>query len=155
MRELIAYTDGGSRGNPGPAAAAVYFPDGLVDAAFDEYTNVGRLHTEGKYIGTRTNNEAEYEALILALQRALNHGYDKLTVFTDSEVMMKQMRGVYRCGAPTLIPLFEKAYGLACQLDFEINHVPREQNKEADTIVNEVLNAHHNGSECPKCRDKQ
>lgn len=135
MRELIAFTDGGSRGNPGDAASAAHYPHLSTP---DEKNFWGQI-TDAKYIGVRTNNEAEYEALILALRRALQDDYTKLTVFSDSKLMVNQMKGNFRVESPLLLPLYEEAYTLACQLDFEINWIPREKNKEADAVCNQVL----------------
>jgi ribonuclease HI len=137
MRQLIAYTDGARRGN-GDTSCGVFFPYGL------EGKGIGGLpvYTYGEYTGKGTNNEAEYSGLILALKHALTYSYTSLKVFSDSQLIVKQMRGIYRVESSSLRPLYEKAYTLACQLDFEINWVPREQNTEADRICNEVLDRH-------------
>lgn len=134
MRELIAFTDGARRGN-GDTAAGVYFPEGL------EGKGAGGLpvYTYGEYTGKGTNNEAEYKGLILALKHALTYSYTRLTVFSDSKLIVNQMKGLYRVDSETLLPLFSTAYTLALKLDFEINWVPREKNEEADAVCNQVL----------------
>jgi len=129
-QEIIAHIDGGSRGNPGPAAFGVVItaPDGQTVAAF------------GKFIGTRTNNFAEYQGLLAALQYALDNGYSRLRVLTDSELMARQISGVYKVRHPDLKPLFAEAQARIGRLaSFSIRHVYREQNREADRLVNEAL----------------
>jgi ribonuclease HI len=137
MRQLIAYTDGARRGN-GDACAAAYYPNG----ATPNEKSLGAVVHDHVLLGMKTNNEAEYSGLILALERALSDGYQKLKVFSDSQLIVKQMQGVYRVESSSLRPLYEKAYTLACQLDFEIKWIPRAQNTEADRICNEVLDRH-------------
>ncbi len=125
-----AYLDGASRGNPGPAAYAVIFyrPDGR------EQNQLSR------YIGIKTNNEAEYYALIAALDFALAHGIRRLTVRSDSELLVRQMQGRYKVRHPKLRPLFEQATKLARQLEyFSVEHIPRELNSAADALANQAL----------------
>jgi ribonuclease HI len=125
-----ANVDGGSRGNPGPAAYGVVVRDG--GGAI-----VAQLK---KYIGQNTNNVAEYFALIAALDYAQSHGVRALRVESDSELMVKQMRGQYKVKSEELKPLFERAKKMAASLElFRIAHVYREQNREADVLVNQVL----------------
>jgi ribonuclease HI len=125
-----ANIDGGSRGNPGPAAYGVVIRDG--GGAI-----VARLK---KYIGRNTNNVAEYFALIAALDYAQAHGVRSLRVESDSELMVKQMRGQYKVKSADLKPLFERASKMAQGLEsFRIEHVYREQNREADALVNQAL----------------
>jgi ribonuclease HI len=128
--EIIAHIDGGSRGNPGPAAygVAIETPQGQSVTAF------------GKYIGRTTNNVAEYQGLLAALEYALNHEHPRLRVFTDSELMAHQINGRYKVRSPDLKPLFDKAKGLISRLEsFSIRHVYREQNREADRLANEAM----------------
>ena len=121
----VAFVDGGSRGNR-DAAAAAYFP----------LSN----ETVSKFLGKKTNNEAEYAGLILALNHVLESGLVGLKVYSDSELMVKQMQGKYRTESESLRPLWLEAFGLSQKLDyFEIQHVPREANKIADAEVNVVL----------------
>jgi ribonuclease HI len=125
-------TDGGARGNPGPAAAAYVLEaeDGTVLAA------------HGEAIGVATNNEAEYRALVAGLARALDLGVDELEVVSDSELLVKQMRGEYRVKKPALQDLFLEASRLARELgSVRYTAVRREHNELADSLVNEVLDA--------------
>jgi ribonuclease HI len=125
-----ANIDGGSRGNPGPAAYGVVIRDGSGEI-------VARLK---KYIGQNTNNVAEYFGLIAALDYAQTHGVRALRVESDSELMVKQMRGEYKVKSAELKPLFERAKKVAQGLaSFRIEHVYREQNREADALVNQAL----------------
>ena len=125
-----ANIDGGSRGNPGPAAYGVVVRDGSGAI-------VARLK---KYIGQNTNNVAEYFGLIAALDYAQTHGVRALRVESDSELMVKQMRGQYKVKSAELKPLFERAKKMSQGLEsFRIEHVYREQNREADALVNQAL----------------
>jgi ribonuclease HI len=125
-----ANVDGGSRGNPGPAAYGVVVRDPRGEI-------VARLK---KYIGNNTNNVAEYFGLIAALDYAQNHGIRGLRVESDSELMVKQMRGQYKVKSAELKPLFERAKKMSQTFEsFRISHVYREQNKEADALVNQAL----------------
>jgi ribonuclease HI len=124
---IIAYCDGGSRGNPGPAGFGVYIQD-----------SAGRVLAElSEYLGARTNNFAEYSALLAALEFAIAHGHKSLRVISDSELMVKQMKGQYRVNSPELRPLYEEARRRIPQLDhFQIQHVLREKNRHADRLAN-------------------
>jgi ribonuclease HI len=125
-----ANVDGGSRGNPGPAAYGVVVRDPRGEI-------VARLK---KYIGNNTNNVAEYFGLIAALDYAQNHGIRALRIESDSELMVKQMRGQYKVKSEELRPLFERAKKMSQMFEsFRISHVYREQNKEADALVNQAL----------------
>ena len=125
-----ANVDGGSRGNPGPAAYGVVVRDPRGEI-------VARLK---KYIGNNTNNVAEYFGLIAALDYAQNHGVRALRVESDSELMVKQMRGQYKVKSAELKPLFERAKKMSQTFEsFRISHVYREQNKEADALANQAL----------------
>lgn len=130
---VVIYTDGGARGNPGPAGAGVVILNG------------GSLVTEiKKYLGSRqTNNWAEYEALFLALEEAKRRGLTgEVEIRMDSELIVKQMRGEYRVKEPTLKPQYEKVRTLLA--DFaavRFVHVRREENKEADRLVNEAIDS--------------
>ncbi len=124
---IVAYCDGGSRGNPGPAGFGVYIQDGAGKV----------LAEESEYLGMRTNNFAEYSALLAAIQFALSHGHRRLRVISDSELIVKQMKGQYRVNSPELRPLHEQARRLTFALEkFEIQHVLREKNRHADRLAN-------------------
>jgi ribonuclease HI len=130
--------DGGSRGNPGPAAWGVV----ILDAA-------GRA-VEGfaAAIGRATNNVAEYTALLEALAIALARDADDVELLADSELVVKQVRGEYKVKHPDLIPLHAEALRLIASIRrFKIGHVPREQNKDADKLVNRALNLYENGGD--------
>ena len=132
-----ANIDGGSRGNPGPAAYGVVIrdPGGAI---------VAKLK---KYIGRTTNNVAEYYGLIAALDYAQSHGIRALCIESDSELLVKQMRGQYRVKSPELRPLFERARKMSQGFEFfRIDHVYRERNAEADTLANEALDETSGGS---------
>ena len=122
--------DGGSRGNPGPAAygVVVHDPQGAIVAQLK------------KYIGRSTNNVAEYYGLIAALDYAESHGVRAVRIEADSELMVKQMRGQYKVKSADLQPLFERARKMSQGFEsFRIEHVYREQNRDADRLANEAL----------------
>src|SRR6266581_4978810 len=128
-----AYTaniDGAARGNPGPASYGLVLrrPDGTP------------LESLGKYIGRHTNNVAEYYALIAALDYAVANGIKRLRVQSDSQLIVNQIKGLYKVKHPDLRPLHERAKKLAAGLEaFAIQYVPREQNREADAAANAAL----------------
>jgi len=125
-----ANVDGGSRGNPGPASYGVVIRDPRGEI-------VAKLK---KYIGRSTNNVAEYYGLIAALDYAQQHGVRALRVESDSELLVRQMRGQYKVKSADLRPLFERARKMAASLaSFKIDHVYREQNAQADALANEAL----------------
>jgi len=127
---ITAYTDGGARGNPGPAGYGVHIED--AD---------GQTLAELKgALGQTTNNVAEYRGLLAALEWAVEHGQRALRIRADSQLLVKQMLGEYRVKHPGLQPLYEQARRLVSQLDKVIfEHVRREQNKEADRLANEAM----------------
>jgi len=132
---ITANVDGGARGNPGPAGYGAYIRDtsGTVIAQLSEY------------LGHKTNNFAEYSALLAALEYAVTNGHRALKVISDSELMVRQMNGQYKVNSPDLKPLYEKARSLARQLDkFTIQHVLREQNRHADKLANEAMDRGQN-----------
>ena len=125
-----ANIDGGSRGNPGPASYGVVVRNERGEI-------VAKLK---KYIGRMTNNVAEYYGLIAALDYAQSHGVRALRVESDSELLVRQMRGHYKVKSPDLRPLFERAKKMSQTFEsFRIDHVYREQNAEADALANEAL----------------
>jgi ribonuclease HI len=130
--KAMLWTDGGARGNPGPAAYGYVLEaeDGTVLAA------------HGEAIGTATNNVAEYRALIAGLEKAAELGVDELEVVSDSELLVKQMRGEYKVKKDTLRALFEEASDLANRLgSVRYTAVRREHNELADRLVNEALDS--------------
>jgi ribonuclease HI len=132
-----ANIDGGSRGNPGPAAYGVVIRDAKGDI-------VAKLK---KYIGRMTNNVAEYYGLIAALDYMQSQGIRALRIESDSELLVKQMRGQYKVRSPELQPLFERARKMSQALEFfRIDHVYREQNREADALANEAMDEVEGGS---------
>ena len=125
-----ANVDGGSRGNPGPASYGVVIRDPRGEI-------VARLK---KYIGRTTNNVAEYYGLIAALDYAQSNSIKALRVESDSELLVKQMRGTYRVKSADLKPLYERAKKMSQAIPaFRIDHVYREQNREADLLANEAM----------------
>ncbi len=127
---FIAWCDGGSRGNPGPAGygAVVQNPEGQT---------VARL---SQFLGMQTNNFAEYSGLLAVLEWALANGAHRLKVVSDSELMVNQMKGRYKVASPVLRPLWEEARRRAARLEaFEMTHTLRGGNKEADRLANEAM----------------
>jgi ribonuclease HI len=124
---LVAHIDGGARGNPGPAGYGVAIED-----------EAGRPVAElSEYLGKQTNNYAEYSGLLAALTYALKHGFKALKVFSDSELMVRQIKGQYKVNHPALKELYGKATKMIDDLEaFEINHVLREKNRAADRLAN-------------------
>ncbi|MDP3902194.1 MAG: ribonuclease HI family protein [bacterium] len=136
MNKMIVYTDGGSRGNPGPAGIGV--------AIMDEAGNLSKSYS--KFLGRKTNNEAEYEAVIFALEKIRSLlGKEKskkmeVDMRMDSQLVARQLNGEYKIENERLAPLFIKIWNL--KLDFNkvnFTHVPREQNKDADRLANEAM----------------
>ncbi len=126
----MLFADGGSRGNPGPAACGAVL--------FDEHGEVVR--EIGEYVGIATNNVAEWRGVVAGLAAALNEGITEISVRLDSELVVRQLTGVYRVKHPDLIPLHRKARELLAKfVAVDIAHVRREKNKEADAVVNRVL----------------
>jgi ribonuclease HI len=124
---LVAYIDGGARGNPGPAGYGVVIEDEL-----------GRPVAElSEFLGRQTNNYAEYSGLLAALNYSMQHGFKAMKVVSDSELMVKQINGQYKVSSPTLKELHGRAMKLIDQFEyFEIKHVLREKNRDADRLAN-------------------
>ncbi len=128
--QATLFADGGSRGNPGPAAsgAVLVAPDGRI------------LHEVGHFLGVATNNVAEWTALRLGLEAALEHGVASLAVRMDSELVVKQISGEYRVKHPDLQPLHQRVKSLLRKFTHvDIQHVRRKENALADAVVNRVL----------------
>ena len=133
---VVVHIDGGSRGNPGPAAA------GVVIAAADDGTV---LHEAGIFLGRATSNAAEFNGLIAALTAAGRLGATHVAVRSDSELLVRQMEGIYRVRSLILKPLHEQAGTLSGQFDqCTFTHIPRQQNTHADRLVNQALNLKRN-----------
>ena len=127
---LVAHIDGGARGNPGPAGYGVVIKDqaGRKVAALSDY------------LGHQTNNFAEYQGLIAALEYALAHGPKTLKVISDSELLVRQIKGIYKVKNAVLKDLHARAKQLISQLDwFSIDHALREHNRQADELANQAM----------------
>lgn len=130
-KKFEIYIDGGARGNPGPAGVGVV----ILDA------NGKKIKEVSKYIGEATNNIAEYNALLYGLEEALMLRADDIAINMDSELVAKQLTGDYRVKDSNIKPLFERALNMLKSFKkFEIRHVEREKNKEADKLVNKAIN---------------
>jgi phosphoribosylglycinamide formyltransferase-1 len=129
--ELIAYIDGASRNNPGPAASGYILQD-----------STGRqLQAKAFFIGHTTNNVAEYTSLVKAIEAANLLGAENLTVYTDSELLARQINGLYKVKSENIKPLFEQAINLLAKFkSYRIQHITRDKNKQADQLVNKALN---------------
>ena len=129
------YADGGSRGNPGPAAS------GYVLFALSEEGETGeKIFEDGEFLGTATNNVAEYTAIIIGLKKAKELGAEYLDVRLDSELAVKQLNGEYRVKNSGLAKLFVEVHNLRQKFHtIQFSHVRREFNKEADAMVNKAL----------------
>ena len=127
--ELTIYTDGASRNNPGESGAGIYI---LQDG--EPFEQISR------YLGTTTNNIAEYTAAIIGLEHAAKAGAKKVKLFADSELMVKQINGLYKVKNEGLKPLHTKVKGLIARIgSVEVQYIPRERNKEADALANKAI----------------
>jgi len=131
--KIKIWSDGAARGNPGPAGAGAL----LEDAA-------GKTLAElSEYLGETTNNIAEYRALEIALREALRRGARQAEIFLDSELVVRQLLGLYRVRQPHLLPLFSSVQQLLQKLScFSIQHIPREQNRRADQLAKRAIDGH-------------
>jgi len=129
-KPYVSYTDGGARGNPGPAGLGVV----LINST------TGEKEHHKKYLGTTTNNQAEYQALVAAIERLVELGATHVTCYLDSELIVKQMKREYKVKNKDLAPLFMKIWNLREHfMHIEWVHIPREKNKEADKLVNKAI----------------
>jgi len=130
MRKAVIWVDGVARGNPGPAAIAGILKD-----------EEGKVHSRfSKCIGIATNNQAEYQAVIAGMERAISLGANAVGINSDSELIVRQLNGRYRVKHAMLKPLYERVKQLRSSLiSFTVKHIPREQNWEADSLVNKAL----------------
>src|SRR5579872_185969 len=127
---LVAHSDGGARGNPGPAGYGVVIQD-------ESGNKVAQL---SEYLGHQTNNFAEYQGLIAALEYALQNGPKALKLISDSELLVRQIKGIYKVKNATLQDLHSRAKELIAQLDwFSIGHALREHNQDADRLANDAM----------------
>ena len=127
---LIAYSDGGARGNPGPAGYGVVIKD-------ESGKKIAEL---SEYLGHQTNNVAEYQGLIAALEYAIEHGHNALKLVSDSELLVRQIKGIYKVKNSVLKDLHARAKELIAKLEwFSIEHVLRGKNSEADQLANEAM----------------
>lgn len=130
MNKLIIYTDGGARGNPGPA--------GIGAVLYDEHKKI--VVEISKFLGVATNNQAEYQALIAAFKKAAVLGATELDCYLDSELVVRQLRHEYKVKNKDLAPLFLTIYNLSLSFKkITYTHIPREQNQEADRLANEAM----------------
>ncbi len=129
-KKLIIFTDGGARGNPGPAGIGAVFYNEKKEKIAEIY----------KYIGVSTNNQAEYRALIEALKKAKELQAEELNIFLDSELVVKQLNHEYKVKNKDLAPLFLEVYNLSRAFkSIKFSHVYREDNKEADALANRAM----------------
>ncbi len=134
--KLKIYTDGGSRGNPGPSATGWLICDEKGD----------RITSGGTFLGESTNNDAEFHALLEALIKALEYDPEKIDCYLDSELLVKQLNGEYKVKAPHLAKVLVKIHEMIDFRDVNFYHIPREKNKYADAIVNKILDKYANKS---------
>ncbi len=130
LKKVVIHSDGVSRGNPGPAAIGAIIRD-----------ERGRLLASiSQRIGRATNNQAEYRAIIAALEKALALGARQVELDSDSELVVRQIKGQYRVRKEALRPLYQRVKELQSLLEgFTIRHIPRQQNREADKLANAAL----------------
>jgi formyltetrahydrofolate-dependent phosphoribosylglycinamide formyltransferase len=144
--KIIAYIDGGSRGNPGPAAAAFVLSD----------ANGTRLQARAVVLGKTTNNVAEYTGLVKALEAAGKAGAKELSVFSDSELLVRQINGHYKVKSEQIAPLYHQAIELLGGFkSWKVQHVTREKNQEADKLVNQALDLGHDVESKPGSAGKK
>lgn len=125
---IRAWIDGASRGNPGEAGFGVVAHEN------------GEVEEIGGFLGRTTNNVAEYAGLIAALLFAERQGLEQLTVYSDSQLLVRQISGSYKVKAPHLVPIFLKVIALRRKIpEFEIHHLPREENRAADGLANRAI----------------
>ena len=131
METLNIYTDGGAKGNPGPAAIGIVFKNEKGEIIWQKNQSIGQA----------TNNQAEYEAILYALKHANRYHPKKIRVFSDSELVVKQLQGKYKIKEPDIQKLFLRAWNKKLDFqDIEFHLIPREQNQEADRLVKSILN---------------
>ncbi|MDK2896542.1 MAG: ribonuclease [Candidatus Atribacteria bacterium] len=131
--EIFGFIDGASRGNPGESACAFVLCNRQGELLFQCARRIGRA----------TNNQAEYQALLGLLAKVIELGINEVTVFSDSQLLVRQISGAYRVQSPQLKPLYREVLNQVKKLtDFNIYHIPREQNTLADQLASQVLSTH-------------
>jgi ribonuclease HI len=129
-KNVVIFTDGAARGNPGPAAIGVV----IQDEAGNTLAQISRR------LGATTNNQAEYQAIISGLEKAISLGAKNVTIKSDSELVVNQINGRYKIKNTALRPLYQKVVRLAGSLEsLSVSYIPREQNSEADALANKAL----------------
>ena len=132
MPTCVIHTDGGARGNPGPAGAGVVLTDEHGRPAYEA----------GYFLGDTTNNVAEYTGLLRALEAAERLGFDRVEIHSDSELMVKQLRGQYRVKAAHLKPLYRDVMAVLGRMNqWRVGHVYRRDNERADALANRAMDA--------------
>lgn len=134
-KHVRVYTDGGARGNPGPARSGA-----VIKALHDDCSEGETIAVVNKFLGHATNNIAEYEAVIIGLTKARELDAEKVELVMDSELVVKQLKGEYRVKNPDLAQKFLQVHNLVLSFkEFTVRHVLREKNKEADALVNDAI----------------
>jgi len=129
-KKIVIYTDGGARGNPGPAGIGVVIYD----------QNKKLISEISQYLGEATNNQAEYQAVIIALEKAKKIGAEEINLFSDSELMISQLKGDFKVKNKELGSLFVKIWNLKQSFKkVKFHHLPRAENKRADQLVNQAI----------------
>lgn len=129
-QQLNIKIDGASQGNPGPAGYGV----AIYDAKWR------RIEELKGFIGNKTNNVAEYRALVVALKYARDHSAEKVKIFSDSELLVKQIKGVYKIRSKNIMPLIKEAFGYIKKFrEFQIKKISRDKNKRADALAHEAI----------------
>lgn len=132
LKKVTIYTDGGSRGNPGPGAAGFILTD----------STGAKLQAKGLYLGKTTNNVAEYTGLVKALESAVQLGAEQVQAYSDSELLVRQVNGRYKVKSEHLKPLFQQVMVLLEEFGkWQVEHIPRDKNKQADKVVNMAMDA--------------
>lgn len=138
--QIVAYVDGASRGNPGPSAAAFILKDPAGNT----------IQAKAFFLGSTTNNVAEYTALVRALEAAKQLGIEELAVFSDSELLVKQVNGEYKVKSDQIRSFFRQAVDLLAEFNrWKVQHIMRDKNKETDKLVNQALNLEHDLEDKP------
>ena len=138
IKHVRIYTDGGARGNPGPAGSGA-----VIKFLHEDGTEGEILAALNAYVGETTNNQAEYQAIVMGLTRAKELEVEHVELYMDSELAAKQLKGEYRVKNPELAKRFLEVRNLMCAFKHvRIQHIPRERNKEADALVNAAIDEH-------------
>lgn len=137
-KHLRIYSDGGARGNPGPAGSGA-----VVKFVHEDGTEGDTIAALQEYVGETTNNQAEYRAIIIGLQKARELGAEAVDLYMDSELAAKQIKGEYKVKNPGIAARFLEVHNLLQSFKrVHVRHIPREKNGEADALVNAAIDAH-------------